>query len=109
MSKWLVISIEWYLYFKFTDDFTAYDCGVNLGSALVRLEANSELAISWFGKNYMKLDTDKCHLVVSGTKYEQVSVKKGKGIIWESGNVKLLGVNLDNKSEFDEYVFIKNA
>ena len=30
------------------------------------------LAIRWFENNYMKLSTDKCHLIVSGYKHEQV-------------------------------------
>ena len=33
---------------------------------------NSMLAIRWFENNYMKLSTDKCHLIVSGYKHEQV-------------------------------------
>ena len=30
------------------------------------------LDIRWFENNYMKLNTGKCHLIVSGYKHEQV-------------------------------------
>ena len=30
------------------------------------------LALRWFSNNYMKLSTDKFHLIVSGYKHEQV-------------------------------------
>ena len=44
---------------------TPYVCDSNLESLLERLEHNSELAIAWFEMNYMKLNTDKCHLLIS--------------------------------------------
>ena len=37
---------------------------------LDKLEGNSKLAIFWFENNYMKLNTDKCNLLVTGIKYE---------------------------------------
>ena len=47
----------------FADGITPYS---NLKSVLETLEHNSELAIAWFEMNYMKLNTDKCQLLVSG-------------------------------------------
>ena len=64
---------------NFADDTTAYVCDINLESVLEKLEENSELARTWFEKNYIKLNTDKYHLIVSGTKHdEHVWVKLGK-------------------------------
>ena len=31
-----------------------------------RLEHDSHLAIEWFERNYMKVNLEKCHLLVSG-------------------------------------------
>ena len=45
----------------------------------------------------MKLSTDKCHLLVSLTKYEHSWAKLGNEKIWESNKVKLLGVTIDIK------------
>ena len=36
----------------------------------MRLEHDSALAVCWFESNYMKLNTDKCHLIISGNKHE---------------------------------------
>ena len=49
----------------------------------------------------MKLDTDKCHLLVSGTKSEDRWTKMGDDKIWESNEVKLLVVKIDNKFKSD--------
>ena len=37
---------------------------------LEKLERNSESAIYWFEDNYMKLNTDKCHLLITGNNNE---------------------------------------
>ena len=52
----------------------------------------------------MKLNTDKCHLLVSRTKYEHSWAKVGDDKIWESKEVKLLGVAVDNKLKFDSHI-----
>ena len=43
----------------------------------------------------MKLNTDKCHLLISGNKFEHMWVKLGEDKIWENTTVKLLGVTID--------------
>ena len=42
-----------------------------------RLEHDSVLAIEWFECNDMKLNQDKCHLLISEHKYESVWVNIG--------------------------------
>ena len=84
------------------DDTTPYS---NLKSVLETLEHNSELAIAWFELNIMKLSTDKCHLLISGNKNEQMWKKLDRDIVWESNDVKLLGISLENKQKFDKHVY----
>ena len=62
------------------------------------------LAIRWFENNYKKLNTDKCRLIVSGYKHEQVWTNIGKNLIWESNDVNLLGVITDRNLKFDKHV-----
>ena len=50
----------------------------------------------------MKPNTDKCHLMVFRSKYENVRVKLGKDKIWKSNNVKVRGVKIDNELKSDE-------
>ena len=56
----------------------------------------SILAIEWYESNYMKLNHDKCHFIMSGHKHEYVLVKIGQNLIWEERNVKLLGIEIDS-------------
>ena len=55
--------------------------------------------------NYMKINTDKCHLLVSENKNGQMWVKLERDIVWEINDVKLLGITLNNKLKFDKHVF----
>ena len=57
---------------NFADDTSPYVCDSNLKSVLETLEHNSELTIAWFETNYMKLNTNKCHLLISGNINEQI-------------------------------------
>ena len=71
---------------------------------ITRLEHDSHLAIEWFDNNHMKLNQEKCHLLVSGFKHETVWAQVGKVKIWESLKQKLLGVVIDRDLSFNEYV-----
>ena len=52
----------------------------------------------------MKLNQDKCHVLVLGFKYESVWAKIGKTKIWGSKKQKLLGVEIDRTLSFDEHI-----
>ena len=51
---------------NFAEDTTPYACDTNLESLMFRLEFVTEQAIEWFEINYMKLNVDKCHLIIGG-------------------------------------------
>ena len=52
----------------------------------------------------MKLNPGKCHLLVSGFKYEQTWTKIEYEKIWEIADVKLFSVKIDNNLKFDNDV-----
>ena len=89
---------------NYADDTTLYACDQNLESVLRRLEHDSALAIEWFESNYMKLNADKCHLLISGFKHQLNWVDIGGNRIWESSNRKLLGVTIDKTLRFNLHV-----
>ena len=61
------------------------------------------ILIKWFNDNYLKLNEDKCKLLI--TKHnDNVSAKIGSEIITASESVKLLGIIIDNKLNFNEYI-----
>ena len=51
----------------------------------------------------MKLNRDKCHLLVSRFKYKNIWAKIRKTKTWESKKQKLLGEEIDRTLRFDEY------
>ena len=61
---------------NFADDATFIACDMVLNFIIKRLEHDTFLAIEWFESNktimIIKLNQDKCHLLVSGYKNEIV-------------------------------------
>ena len=52
--------------YNFADETTFFGCDKDLKTLISRFEHDSYLAIEWFESNYMKLNQDKRHLLVSG-------------------------------------------
>ena len=52
----------------------------------------------------MKLNKNKCHLLVSGYKHEQMIANIGNTHIIESHSVKLLGIHIDSDLKFESHV-----
>ena len=50
------------------------------------------------------MNTNKCHLLVAGHKFEHTWVRVGPDKKWEDHSVKLLGVSIDNELKFDNHV-----
>ena len=89
---------------NFADDTTPFVCDLSLTEVVNKLEANSEIAVKWFKDNCMKLNSDKCHLLMGGYKHEHIWAQIDKDKIWESNEVKLLGVTIDNNLKFDSHI-----
>ena len=62
---------------NYADDITFYACESDLESLIQILEHDSMLATEWFESNFMKLNGDKCHLLLSGDKHEVVQANIG--------------------------------
>ena len=90
---------------NFADDTTFFACDSDLKHLMERLEHDTKLAIEWFENNYMKLNEDKCHLLVAGHRYETLWANIGETRIWESKNEKLLGLTIDRNLNFDDQEF----
>ena len=59
----------------------------------------------WFQNNYMKLNGDKCHLMIFfGEKTDDLSIKIGNTTIIESREEKLLGATVDKQLSFKTQV-----
>ena len=69
---------------NYAHDTTSHACDSDLEGLIQRLEHNSMLAIEWSESNYMKLNNDKCHLLLSGYKHKVMWENIGMSQIWES-------------------------
>ena len=89
---------------NYADDTTFHACDTELSDLIRRLEHDSKIAIEWFESNYMKLNEDKSHLLVSGHKHEAIFVMIGPSQVWESYEQKILGIMMDKNLKFENYI-----
>ena len=70
------------------------------------MDHDSRLAIEWFESNYMQLNQDKCHFLLSGHTHEVIFAKIGRSKIWENCTQKLLEIIIDQNlmNKFDEEI-----
>ena len=86
------------------DDTTFYSSDLEIKTLMRNLEHDSLLAIEWFESNYMKLNTDKCNLLLVGNKSEHIFANIGNNNIWESREQRLLGLTIDNELKFNTHI-----
>ena len=90
---------------NYADDTTIYTYNKNLDNIVHKLENDSTIALKWFTDNFMKLNADKCHLLVLGQRCDDpVTVRIGSANVVNSYEEKLLGVQIDSKLSFDNHV-----
>ena len=75
-----------------------------MSNVIWRLENDSLIAIEWFEWNYMKLNEDKCHLIVAGNKHQHMWANVGSAKIRESHREKLLGIHIDRDLKFNYHI-----
>ena len=67
------------------------------------LETYTNTLVKWFSDNYLKLNADKCHLLISKHN-KDIHINVEEEIIECSNSVKLLGVTLDNNLNFNDHI-----
>ena len=92
---------------NYADDTTLYSCNTNLNDLKFNLEKDSLNAIDWFKNNYMKLNTDKCKLLVAGHKDHSLRIKVGDSTVEQNKQAELLGVLIDEDLNFKNHLHSK--
>ena len=87
---------------NYADDNTPYVIADDIDDLIKSLEEASTALFEWFGNNPLKSNPDMCHLLRSSN--ENVTVHVGEYEIENSNCEKLLGVKLDWKLNFDDYI-----
>ena len=100
----LFLSVESTADCNFADGITFFACKIDLNSLINRFEHDSLLAIEWYENNYLKLNQEKCHLLVSRNNFKNIWAKIDHAKIWKSHKQELLGVVTDRDLSFAGYV-----
>ena len=79
---------------NYTDNTTLHACNLDLESLIQKLEHDSMLATEWFESKYMKLNNDKCLLILSGDNHEVMRGNVSRSQIWERNNKTFLALLL---------------
>ena len=69
------------------------------------LENESSVILEWFGDNSMKLNADRCHLLVLGQWFDNHdTVRIGDTYVVNNSEEKLLRFQIDSRLSFDNHV-----
>ena len=88
---------------NYADDNTPFSVNSDLNTLLRNLNVDTSILVKWFKDNNFKMNPDKCKLLVTNHGSE-VSLKVDGETITCSNSVKLLGITVDNKLDFNEHV-----
>ena len=89
---------------NYADDMTIYVCDSKIECVIDGLEQDAAQLATWYPENYMKLNVDKCHLMIFGEKSKKMKIHFGEAVIEESDEETLLGTTLDTKLSFKSHV-----
>ena len=88
---------------NYADDNTPYSVETTIYSLINTLENDTNILIKWFSNNYLKLNAEKCHLLISKHS-KDIHINVENEVIECENSVKLLGVTIDNKLNFNEHI-----
>ena len=89
---------------NYEDDTIIFACGPDMCSILTLLEEGASLSSLRIESNYMKVNEDKSHLLVFGSKDGEVSAIISGSLIQENDEEKILGMTLDRRLNFKNHV-----
>ena len=87
---------------NYADDSTPYNANKNIELVVNNLEQSSSILFKWLNDNYMKVNTDKSHLLVSGN--VRATAKIDNNYIEFEKEQMLLGITIDSKLTFENHI-----
>ena len=90
---------------NYADDTTINLCGANIENVIMHLGSDALKITEWFPNNCMKLNEDKCHLMIFGAKgSNETTIKFGEACVNERAEENLLGITFDQSLSFKKHV-----
>ena len=87
---------------NYADDSTPYTADKNIEFVVNNLEHSSSILFKWLNDNYMKVNTGKSHLLVSGK--VRATAKIDSNYIESEKEQVLLGVTIDSNLTFENHI-----
>ena len=88
---------------NFADDNTPYAISKNIKNIISDLEADATTLTDWFKINSFKMNAGKCKFLI--TKYDKdLSIFVDGHVIRPEKSLKLLGIQIDHKLNFEEHI-----
>ena len=87
---------------NYADDSTPFSAQCSHQAVIEDLEKSSAILFNWLKSNYMKVNTDKSHLLLSGN--TKLTSNIDNNIIESEEKQELLGVIIDSRLTFEEHV-----
>ena len=87
---------------SFADDKTPYFCLSDVISVLGQLKGGIDKTFDWFKKNILKGNADKYHLITSSK--TPVGIEMANITVISGEKVKLLGIQIGNRLNFDYHI-----
>ena len=90
---------------NYADDNTPFVCCSNETEVINKLKhEDAEIFIQWFKDNGLKLNEDKCKLIILSKQENNSTLSLENEVITSSRSEKLLGITIDHKLTFNEHV-----
>ena len=87
---------------SYADDNTPYCIGKTTQEVISQLEKSSKSIFEWFENNGMKVNPDKCHLLLSKNENFEANINENR--ISNTRFEKLLGVTFDNQLNLNHHI-----
>ena len=87
---------------SFANDNTPYSCLADMISVLGHFEGGIDKIFNWFKKKFLKGNDNKCHLITSSK--TPVGIEVSNITIMSEEKVKLFGIHIDNRLNFDDHI-----
>ena len=94
--------VPWIYVFAYADDNTSYAAGKNKDYFLKTLKMAGEKLCTWFEDNAIKLNADKCHLLLSSPLNSNFQLELGGETIKSSDCETLLGIEIESNLTFEK-------
>ena len=87
---------------SYADDNTLYSAEKNRETVINTTETSSQVLFNWFSDSFMKINSRKSHLLMSGTETTYANIDDS--MIKSSQKEILLGMTLDSELKFEDHV-----